>query len=161
MWNGSVYHGAARTVPYGSRAGTGTTPSCGENGEPERVAVFRLRGVDPTVALGVAGRRGRVYLAEGFFVELAGHPLHRLVQGGKGPRNCRRTFTRSGTVKAVTGLFITTRQGEIGVMLHPDTRITGFLRAGEPYLQVGDRITVSGRECAERTLWADRIRPAG
>ena len=77
-----------------------------------------------------------------------------------GPRRCSRGFATTGTVTAVQPLLLRSQGGEVAISLHARTRVTGFLRAGEPYLQVGDRITVSGRVCAERTRFADRIRPA-
>jgi hypothetical protein len=48
----------------------------------------------------------------------------------------------------------------MAISLHADTRITGFLRAGEPYLQAGDRVVARGRVCNDRTPFADRLLPA-
>jgi hypothetical protein len=162
-WNGSVYFGNVLSMPQGPRAGTGTIPPCEKGDETQRVSLNRLRGVNPTIALAVVGQSGSVFLAEGFFTALASHPVHRAIQRARGPlprpRRCRSRFERSGTVTAVRPLYVRSSKDTIAPTLHADTRITGFLRAGVPYLQVGDRVMVRGRVCAERTKWADLIRP--
>jgi hypothetical protein len=128
------------------------------------VSVQRLRGVNPTVAVAVAGDHDSVFLAEGFFPELASHPAHAAIQRRRGPlirpRRCRSRFARAGTVTAVSPLLLRSGGETVAIELYADTQITGLLRAGEPYLQVGDRILVRGRVCADHTLFGDRIRPA-
>ena len=116
------------------------------------------------MAVAVAGDHDTVFLADGFFPELASHPVHAAIQRRSGPlirpRRCRSRFERTGTVTAVRPLLLRSGGDNVAIALYADTRITGFLRAGEPYLQVGDRIIVRGRVCAEHTLFGDRIRPA-
>lgn len=164
QWNGNIYFGNALAMPHGPRAGTGTIPPCESGDKPRRVALNRLRGVNPSVALAVAGDHDSVFLAEGFFPELASHPVHEAIRRRSGPllrpQRCRSRFERTGTVTAVRPLYLRSSNGTTAVSLYADTRITGFLRAGEPYLRAGDRIIVRGRVCAERTRFADRIRPA-
>lgn len=151
-------------MPRAARVGTGVIPPCRSGDAPRRVALHRLRGVNPSVAVAVAGDDDTVFLAEGFLPQLASHPVHDAIQRRSGPlpgpRRCSRGFATTGTVTAVQPLLLRSQGGEVAISLHARTRVTGFLRAGEPYLQVGDRITVSGRVCAERTRFADRIRPA-
>ena len=165
QWNGNIYFGNALAMPHGRRVGTGTIPPCESGDDPRRVPLNRLRGVNPTVALAVAGDHDSVFLAEGFFPQLAGHPVHEAIRRRRGPllrpRRCRGRFERTGTVTAVRPLLLRSGRDNVAIELYADTRITGFLRAGEPYLQVGDRIVVRGRVCAERTMFGDRIRPAG
>jgi hypothetical protein len=163
-WNGNVYFGNALAMPRGPRVGTGTVPSCESGDAPRRVSLDRVRGINPSVAVAVAGDRDTVFLAEGFFPELASHPVHSAIQRRRGPlpgpRRCRRRFEETGTVTAVRPVQVRSRRGTVAIALHADTRVTGFLRAGEPYLQSGDRIVVHGRICAEQTRFADRIDPA-
>jgi hypothetical protein len=162
-WNGDVYFGNDLRMPRAARVGTGVTPPCRSGDDPRRVALHRLRGVDPTVAVAVAGDDDTVFLAEGFLPQLASHPVHDAIERRSGPllapRRCSREFAESGTVTAVSPLLLRSRRGEAAISLHARTRVTGFLRAGQPYLQRGDRITVRGRVCAERTRFADRIGP--
>jgi hypothetical protein len=164
QWNGNTYFGNSLAMPHGRRVGTGTIPPCENGGTARRVSLNRLRGVNPTVALAVAGDHDTVFLAEGFFPQLASHPVHEAIQRRSGPlprpRHCRNQFERTGTVTAVQPLLLRSGRDDVAIELYADTRITGFLRAGEPYLQVGDRIIVRGRVCAGRTLFGDRIRPA-
>jgi hypothetical protein len=164
QWNGNIYFGNVLAMPHGPRVGTGTIPPCESGEKPQRVALDRLRGVNPSVALAVAGDNDSVFLAEGFFPELASHPVHEAIRRRRGPlprpHRCRSRFERTGTVTAVRPLYLLSSNGTTALSLYADTRITGFLRAGEPYLQTGDRIIVRGRVCAERTRFADRILPA-
>jgi hypothetical protein len=163
-WNGQVYFGNELAMPAGPRVGTGTIPPCESGDAARRVALNRLRGVNPTVALAVAGNHDSVFLAEGFFPQLASHPVHEAIRRRSGPllrpRRCRSRFELTGTVTAVQPLLVRSGGDSVAIELYADTLITGFLRAGEPYLQVGDRILVRGRVCAERTMFGDRIRPA-
>jgi hypothetical protein len=164
QWNGTIYFGNALAMPHGARLGSGTIPPCQSGDDPRRVVLTRLRDVNPTVAVAVAGDRDSVFLAEGFFPQLAGHPVHDAIERARGPllrpRRCRSRFERTGTVTEVRPLMLRSGADTAAIELYADTRITGFLRAGEPYLQAGDRITVRGRVCAGRTQFADRIRPA-
>ena len=164
LWNGNIYLGNPLDMPRGSRVGTGTMPPCASGDAPRRVSVHRIRGVNPPVALAVAGDHDSVFLAEGFFPQLASHPVHEAIRRRSGPlprpRRCRSRLERTGTVTAVRPLHVRSSNRTIALSLYADTRITGFLRAGEPYLQAGDRIIVRGRVCAERTPFADRILPA-
>jgi hypothetical protein len=163
-WNGDIYFGNVLAMRHGRRVGTGTIPPCESGDDPRRIPLNRLRGVNPTVALAVAGDHDSVFLAEGFFPQLAGHPVHDAIRRRSGPllrpRRCRSRFELTGTVTAVQPLLVRSGGDSVAIELYADTLITGFLRAGEPYLQVGDRILVRGRVCAERTMFGDRIRPA-
>ena len=163
-WNGDIYVGNALKMPRTARVGTGVIPPCEPGDAARRVALHRLRGVDPSVAVAVAGDDDSVFLAEGFLPQLESHPVHDAIERRSGPlpapRRCRGEFAAAGTVTSVQPLLLRSRRGEVAISLHGRTRVTGFLRAGEPYLQAGDRITVRGRVCAESTRFADRIRPS-
>jgi hypothetical protein len=81
------------------------------------------------------------------------------------PRRCLGRFKTWGTVKSVDDLLLETDARRIAISLHSASRIDGFARAGHPFLQVGDRITVHGRMCADpyaggRSRLADHIAPA-
>jgi hypothetical protein len=164
QWNGNIYFGNALAMPHGRRLGTGTIPPCESGATAQRVSLNRLRGVNPTVALAVVGDQDTVFLAEGFFPQLASHPVHQAIRRRSGPlprpRRCRSRFERTGTVTAVRPLLLRSEGDSVAIELYADTRIRGFLRAGVPYLQVGDRIIVRGRVCAGRTMFGDRIGPA-
>lgn len=163
-WNSDIYFGNQIRMPRAARVGTGVIPPCDSGDTPRRVALHRLRGVDPTVAVAVAGDDDTVFLAEGFFLQLAGHPVREATERRRGPptgpRRCSGEFAQTGTVTAVQPLLLRSRRGEVAISLHARTRVTGFLRAGEPYLQIGDRLTIRGRVCGDRTRFADRIGPA-
>jgi hypothetical protein len=164
QWSGTTYFGNALGMPHGRRLGTGTVPPCDGEDTPERVPLSRLRGVNPSVALAVAGDGDSVFLAEGFFPELASHPVHAAIERARGqlppPRRCRDRFRRTGTVTAVRPLQLQSGDDEVAISLHARTRVAGFLRAGEVYLRAGDRLIVRGRVCGDRTSFADHMRPA-
>jgi Family of unknown function (DUF6281) len=164
QWNGTTYLGNALHMPHGRRLGTGTVPPCEGEDTPERVPLSRLWGVNPSVALAVAGDGDSVFLAEGFFPELASHPVHAAIERARGPlprpRRCRDRFRRTGTVTAVRPVQLQSGDDEVAISLHLRTRVAGFQRAGEAYLRAGDRLIVRGRVCGDRTSFADHIRPA-
>jgi hypothetical protein len=162
VYYGNAYAGRAGSIPRGERIGTAIVPKCGPGTERVPVSVSRLRGIDPRVALAVTREKDAVYLAEGFLPQLAGHPVNKALgsAGAAPPRRCRGRFRFSGTIRNVSPLYVRNRDGEEAFEIHARTRVSGFTRAGQPYLRAGDEVVIRGRVCAGRTRYADRIAPA-
>jgi hypothetical protein len=156
-------------VARGAELAQGVLPGCG--GDADRtVRVVRLRGVPPALAVARAGgERDLVYLAEGYFPVLPGHPLHAaLVRRARGlpkPHDCGTAWSARGVLERMpAGDLIEIRSGAKVVMalVAQTTRIAGFRRQGQPYLERGDVVAASGRRCSlgeGPQLVAERIAP--
>jgi hypothetical protein len=179
-----VYRGLPRrrAPRRGRRVGTGRRPPCLDTfppapGPPPKgspVALRRIKAVPP--ALGVYAF-GRVYVADGFFPALPSHPLHRSFYGPRpgvpnatlGAR-CPHLRTVRGVVADTTfGLDINQAgsRGALTIVVDAWSGISGYTKAGHPYLERGDSIKVFGWGCKDprseppRFLVARRIRPQG
>lgn len=146
--------GRGEVVPCLEARGCAGTP-------PARNAtILRIEGVDPEVAVGVEEDAGSVYLAEGYFVELAGHPLHRAVFGRDGTPNetagldCGRAFRRIGRrVPPLTSVLRVELDGqdrEATFFVDAKTEIAVPERNGLPYVADGQRISITARACGAR-----------
>ena len=186
-WRGATYIGVSlsrkATPAVGRRVGTGTIPPCIDTSPPpdppekaERIALRRIKGVSPRIAVYADGL---VWPAFGFFTELPSHPLHRAFHGS---RQGVPNFTREGRcrgMRTIRGLVTTTQFGPVDInplgkarslslRIDAITRIRGFSKAGHPYLERGDEIRVRGLRCRptpesgfpSRFLLARTIRPA-
>ncbi len=190
-WKGLVYSGARTTehpVSFGAELGKGVNPCSDEGGagcsrhKGPQVQVFRLRGVDTSVAVGVLEGDTRVYyLGTGYFPGLPDHPLHNAIFEGRSDRpderagwDCRSPIDLSGTVDRTPGWgavfavrFVGDRvrrqYGYTAVFVDARTQIEGFRRNGIPYIEAGDKLRASVRECTASgqryKVVADRIVP--
>jgi hypothetical protein len=154
VW-GQQYRGAAMHAERGAKLAVhGVLPGCG--GTDRTVGVVRLRGVPPAVAVARSGGpRDQVFVADGYFPVLRGHPLHaalvRQAHGLPQPRHCGAAWRARGPLaRTPVGDRIEVRSGGKTVVaaVTQGTRIFGFRRAGEAYLQRGDLVVASGRRCS-------------
>jgi hypothetical protein len=151
-YNGDSYAGSGiEEGPRGASLGQ-ASDVCGKD---ERVAVARVPGVSPQLAImRASGRRDVVYLNAGFFVMLESHPLHERVIGDRRElprvRSCASDWRVDGTLAETPfndGIRIRAGGRETAAVVRPRTRIEGFLRAGQPYLRRGDLVRASGQRC--------------
>jgi hypothetical protein len=162
VWNGDVYF-ATRTDPPRRRQGApvegGYRTLCGGRTRP--VELRRVRGVPAEAALYPDGDTDRMYLDDGFFIELPDHPLHDQFYGGPTrPRRRERgrPCTLDGEVSNVGYLQVRAGGRDVLVVVDVRTRIEGFDRAGLPYLEEGDAVRVRGH-CRPEQVLARRIEP--
>jgi hypothetical protein len=103
-----------------------------------------------------------MYVNDGFFIELPDHPLHDQFYGGPNrPRAIARgqTCVLEGEVVNLDVLVVRTDGLDVTVRLDARTRISGFARAGLPYLSEGDQVRVHARGCGDDYVLARRIEP--
>jgi hypothetical protein len=151
-------------------------PPCSDDGTDapgwQRWRATRLRGVSPGLGLArldEAGDVDRLYLAEGYFLQLPAHPLHTGRYGSAAApderrgRRCRSLRIARGRVTAVSGWV-----GRLQVAgaskrrrswrVDAKTTIIGApRRAGVPRVQRGQRVVVAGVRCGARRFVARRI----
>jgi hypothetical protein len=178
-WNGVDYIGAGKIAEepaLGSSLGSGVIPPCvgsdasGCEGEDEQpVALFRIPGVNPEIAVVVRPTASRVFLAPGYFPELAGHPLHDAIFGPRLGRpeekrgfSCGRAFSIKAIVEsppAWGALFLVEVEesdrdvgrydegGGVAVFVDAGTEVEGLERNGLPFVEEGDHAAIEAREC--------------
>jgi hypothetical protein len=176
-------------VPFGEGLDAGAIPSCSDEGgvgcrgaKAARVEVFRLHGIDPAISIGVLEGGARVYyVAPGYFPELSDHPLHDAIFEGRSDRPDERAGWRCGSPLDLSGTAVRTpgwgtifavrfagdqvrrQYGYTAVFVDARSRIAGFDRKGIPYIEAGDKLRASVRECTasgERyKVVADLIQP--
>jgi hypothetical protein len=129
-----------------------------------------LRGVPPEVALArdSANRQvARLYPAEGFFLTLPSHPLHRwlyrrddrpdLRQG----KRCKHRATQHGVVRYVSGWEGSITLARSGAQQHLRIDAKSALdlpsTGGLPRLRVGQRVRVESNRCGASRLVATRV----
>jgi hypothetical protein len=161
-WRGALYIGGfnARGVDFGSRVGTGLVPDCADTGgEPEPptpIALLRVAGVRPAIAVGTKPDRA-LYLAEGFVIESPRHPLHRKLFRRGSPNEtrgwtCRPAFARVGRIRTPPPFSVSiafrrsgrTAQVFVDARTQFDDRLSRF---GVPYLAVGTRVRATLTRC--------------
>lgn len=194
VWNDVSYDSADsdRPVRFGASLGEATLPFCDDEGNggcerhsDEKIAVFRLPGIDPHVALAAHWPAGpELFLAAGFFPELPDHPLHAAIFGSPerpderaGGWNCGPQIPDlTGAVTLTPGLGhvfgvrfegerVRMDEGRTSLVVDARTTISGFGEFGLPRIEEGDRIRATVRECTasgERyQVVADSITNAG
>lgn len=193
-WRGVVYEGVAdlATPPLGERlrepafdaceTDVGVvhrTPGCqgreatteAESDAPRELSspVFRIRGVDPAIAIALRSDGTRAYLAPGYFIRLRSHPLHEAMYGRRsddrptdGYRrwSCGRPLKIAGTVMRASAWDLRMRfagdqirhdsTGENHVAVDVRTTLSGRIRNGLPYVEQGSRVVARVRECTSR-----------
>jgi hypothetical protein len=162
-WGGDLYRGHAQ-APSRLRPGPpvegGFRRLCGGVTKPVRLR--EIRGVPIEVALFPAGDTDRFYRNAGFLLELPEHPLHDDFYGGPGrPRRRARgeACMLDGEVVALGYLHVRIGGRDVAVAVDARTRISGFERAGLPYLREGDQVRVLARGCGDDHVLARRIDP--
>jgi hypothetical protein len=100
-WNGKVYLGSEVRLPAqrAEELGTATIPACGPN-RRRNIQIARVRGVDPTVAVGSADDAFVVFVAEAALGQDFPEALQRVLYGV----SCRpnRPFTLAGRLVAIS-----------------------------------------------------------
>lgn len=172
QWNDVVYVPADtdQTPRFGPSLGQAIVPPCYDQGESgcsrrekgEGIAIFRLPGIDPHIAIGATRQ---AFLAPGFFASLPSHPLHETIY-----RSPTQPNGRSGWHCAddpIAGLIGTVTQagggGGLGVRFEGDrvqrqygytnvevdarTSVSGFDEYGTPHIVEGDHLRADVREC--------------
>ncbi|HEX2087789.1 MAG TPA: hypothetical protein VHF89_19040 [Solirubrobacteraceae bacterium] len=165
LWRGADYFPDEIAVARSGVVGRGVLPACMER-EDREVAVLRLARTPPAVAVAVPGFDD-VWLAAGFPLELAEHPLHAKRYGRGRPtalEECRRRERLRGAVAVapapVSRLHLAIDGRRVPVRLHARTAVVGLRRAGVPYLPEGARVVADVRRCASSTtVVADALRP--
>lgn len=167
-WDGVRYVsvGPVRDAPEpGAALGEGEIPDCEAGGRcappGESVEVVRLKGVDPSVAVGA---RNGVYLAPGTLPELPDHPLHDAVYGSRTSpsyrERCGEPFVFTGEVGEAAGslrvdladpapdqLEQLADDGLVWVEVDAGTVVEGFDRNGVATFEVGAPVEVTARVC--------------
>jgi hypothetical protein len=153
-------------APQAGVLGQGVVPACAPGAEDQQVTIRRVANVPPALAVAREGEppgKNTVYLAPGFFLVLADHPLHRHAVR---PRGCSGRFRHMGTVlrtptSNVVPLLVDGQRMSASVVT--STEIVGFRRAGHPFLQRRDLVDIRGRRCDlpeyDRAYVADVVRP--
>jgi hypothetical protein len=165
-----------KPLVFGNELGTGIIPGCsgaaGQEVVPDReVTVVRVRGTSPSVAVAIEDEGDPPYpwLAPGYVPESALHPLHEAIYGSANQPNAEAGFrcevSRTLGARALTtpafdvvplhvepeeqGLSSYLRAGDVDgiVTFDANSVITGYERDGIPFIQAGDRFSLSLREC--------------
>jgi hypothetical protein len=181
-WSGTRYVSVGTKSPQpgrGALLGEGAIPDCGVGGRcappGETVAVFRVAGVDPAVAVAA---RDSVFLAPGTFPALPDHPLHGAVFGSPARPSyrelCGAPFRFSGEVTQASFTLrvdpaepapeqLEQDDGQVWVEFDADTVVAGFDRDGIATIDVGTPVDVTARVCAGELAGplADRVEPLG
>jgi hypothetical protein len=176
-WKGVRYEAAnlEGAIHFLTRVGKANVPSCIDEdgagcsvsrGATDERSVYRLPGVEPAVAVGARGPFGRtMYLAPGYFLQLPDHPLHIRVYGSSRRPNeqarwqCGAAIDLVGRVVNQTpglgrtfnvrfeGDRVERQYGWTALFVDAYTTIRGFDRGGLPYIEEGDRLRATVREC--------------
>jgi hypothetical protein len=181
-WNGVLYVSVpVREAPEpGAALGEGEIPDCVVGGRcappGESVEVVRLKGVDPSVAVGA---RDGVYLAPGTLPALTDHPLHDAAYGSPTSpsyrQRCGEPFVFTGEVEHASGnlrvdlaapapnqLEQLADDGLVWVEVDAGTAVEGFDRNGVATFEDGAPVEVTARICDVGEVsgpLADEIRP--
>jgi hypothetical protein len=164
-WNATIYFGypivhGQRAPEHGDALDSATIPRCSDQDSPiadsDRgpVEIVTLRGIPPQIAVARADDPQTAYLATGFLPELRAHLLHAATGIGEfRPARCHKPVALNARVVAQP-TKLTSTQVQVGnsrrsqsVKFRGGAQIRGFRRAGQPYLQKGDLISVRGRYC--------------
>lgn len=143
-WKGRVYSGARTTelrVSFGEELGKGVNPCSDEGGagcsrhKGPQVQVFRLRGVDTSVAVGVLEGETRVYyLGPGYFPGLSGHPLHNAIFEGRSDRQTNAAGGTAGPQSISLGRWTGHLGGELSSRSGSSAIVCGGSMGIQPFL---------------------------
>jgi hypothetical protein len=172
FWRGVEYAGHPHRPVFAERLGMTSTRACGE--PHERVTIYRIRGVHPSVAVAVrrkqpGGRRRYLALGPGYFVQSPRHPLHRVLFGSDarpapyGGLVCGSPRTVTARVVRVPlgeERWLTVREQRPGdrrfllgrnvggsLSIFADSIITGLDRGGIPHVKRGQDLRLVLRAC--------------
>ena len=157
-YQGEWYSGGRASLKLGARLpDRAVMPACNDAGQddPDRkVAVHRIAGVDPSVALAT---RGMAWWNAYTFPWLADHPLHKRLglDRQRGPRHKGKPCTITATVKETLGELSIDHKPQRFVTLRPTTKVT-LRRHGVAWIEPGMKIRIRGG-CGRDTIYADSI----
>jgi hypothetical protein len=171
-WNGTTYYGMGRLLKAISLAGPlgeGTVPSCQDTvpGSPspaQSVALARVAGVPPEMAVAIARETGTLYVAPQFFPQIPGTALHDRIYGpGRDVPNERVGIEGcpTSTTAKIDGTVVSSGFGTLRVdAADPDAELPGdnpifsdaqttITRkdASTPYAEPGDSVRASVLVC--------------
>ena len=179
VFDGITYWGNALREPLepAEKLGPGVIPSCGDTSPPDptpeqNVTVRALAGISPNVAVAVerdpttSSGEHTVYLAPGYLVQSAAHPLHDTLYSSRDEPNEERGFECKPPVKfqaraattpggvvfrvesedAAVAPLLERHEGE--VFVDAQTGVSGLEREGLPYVAEGDEFELIVRACA-------------
>jgi hypothetical protein len=134
------------------------------------IRVEVVRGVPPSVAVARASADAElatVYPAEGFFLTLPSHPLHRwLYRRDHLPnlrrgRRCQRRAAEHGVVRQLSGwegrITLLRRDGERSLRVDAHTVLDVPRTDGLPRLRVGQQVRVESKRCGATRVVATRV----
>lgn len=171
-WEGTTYYGAGglpNAISLAGPLGEGTVPSCGDTvpGSPSparSVALARVAGLPPGMAIAVAGENDTLYVAPQFFPQIPGTALHDRIYGpGRdvpnervGVQGCPTSTRATIDGSVVSSGFGTLRveasdpdaelPGDNPIFTDAQTTITRE-DASTPYAQPGDSVQAAVLVC--------------
>jgi hypothetical protein len=170
-WKGTTYYGTGRLlkpISLTGPLGEGTVPSCQDTvpGSPSHarpVALARVDGVQPEMAIAVAGETDTLYVAPQFFPQIPGTALHDLIYGHRDVPNERVGIEGcpTSTMATIDGSVVSSNLGFLRVdTADPDAEFRGdnpiftdaatkITRedASTPYAEPGDSVRASLLVC--------------
>jgi hypothetical protein len=170
-WNGTTYYGTGRLprpISLAGPLGEGTVPSCQDTvpGSPSparSVALARVAGVPPEMAVSVAREAGTLYVAPQFFPQIPGTALHDLIYGHRDVPNERVGIEGcpTSTTATIHGTVVSSGLGNLRVdASDPDAELPGdnpiftdaatkvtCEDASTPYAEPGDSVRASVLVC--------------
>ena len=160
---GTTYFGSGLSAAGGPALQGGVIPGCndvivhdasGRDVSPRDpdtpVELHRIPGVPARLAVAY---NGKIFLAEGYLPELAGHPRHRAWARAKTPvSSCSKAWRVTATVSVTPTpgpVPVRTAGGRATFLqLATDTRTRALNVAGFPHLAAGQRIRAVVRTCS-------------
>ena len=161
-WKGQSYVGVsnAHGLPATGAvlSAKAVDPPCndtdGSDAQARRVTVRRIGDVDPALALRTSPDDPTIYLVQGVFTSLPGHPLHRAFYRSASQPHRSGDGRRCSVAGRVDGRWpdgfgvVAAGRGSASVTVDAGTRIVGGARrAGQPFLAQGAVVRVSARRC--------------
>ncbi len=154
-WHGEVYwpirlHERA-SLP--GSLGEGTIPGC-DNHPAIPMAISRIARVSPRIAIAQTGRPGSASVPAGYFPQLQGFPLHRLLAQGSQRPACSTRVSLTGTVVSnifrldlagISGSDSTNLPQRVTVLVTGATRFVGY--PALPRVLLGQRVAVIAAAC--------------
>jgi Family of unknown function (DUF6281) len=171
-WEGTTYYGTGglpKAISLAGPLGEGTVPSCGDTapGSPSparSVALARVAGLPPEMAIAVAGETDTLYVAPQFFPQIPGTALHDLIYGPNRDVPDERVGEEGcpvSTRATIDGTVVSSGFGTLRVdAADPDAELPGdnpiftYARttitregASTPYAEPGDSVQASVLVC--------------